>query len=203
MITSPNGSRRFYRYDPDSNSYAGVGFAVGATEDDNDDDSKVARLHVDDTPTAAIWLPLTCRAPTKGSRKIGDFPSVANQRKIPMMSERAWLALASTIGDSCEVLPINHPFEGNYYLIHVMRTIPALDENTSVVERRSARDKRICEIHCYAFHTDMIQSSHIFKLPNQQGGELIVDGVFRKIVETNRLQGLRFRELPLVDAREP
>lgn len=202
MIATPNGSREFYLYDPDSNTFAGVGFHVGAPDDYHDDSSKVVNLHDDDTPIAAFWRPLTCRAPSKGSRKIGDFPSVANRRRIPMMSERAWLALESTIGDACEALPIHHPFQGNYYLIHVLRTVSALDETTSVVERRSAKDTRICEIHRYAFHQQMIRDLHIFKLPNQQGGELIVDDVFRNVVETHKLQGLRFRKLPLVSDRE-
>ncbi len=197
MRDSYASTRQFYEYYPEANSFAGVGFAVGDVDDDNDDSAKVTNLHWHDTSVASTWNPLTCHGFEDNPPEVGDFPSVSNYGKVPMMSYRAWKALEPIIGDVCEALPVNHPFVGDYFLIHVLRTIEALDEDASEVERRSANDPRIRQVFRYAFRTDIIEGMHIFKLPNKQGGGLIVDDVFRKAVEHNGLRGLRFRELPL------
>ena len=197
MMNSSHSKRQYYEYYPDANSFAGVGFTVGDVDDPNDDSAKVTNLHRNDTPAALTWTPLTCHGFDDNPPEVGDFPSVSNYGKIPMMSERAWIALEPVIGDLCEALPVNHPFEGKYFLVHVLRTIEALDEDASDVERRSATDPRIRQIIRYAFRNDLIQGIHIFKLPNKQGSGLIVDDVFRKAVEDNGLRGLRFRELRL------
>ncbi len=114
-----------------------------------------------------------------------------------MMSERAWTALKPIIGDACEALPVIHPFAGTYFLIHVMRTIDALDVDASEVDRYQSGDKRIARIYRYSFRPKLIEGKHIFKLPRDCGRSLIVDDEFRKAVEANQLRGLRFRELPM------
>lgn len=197
MTDKMMNERRFYEYDPDADTFAGVGFTVGEVHDDNDDDAKVANLHWDDTPLIRTWIPLSCHGFEDNPPEVGDFPCVSNYGKVPMLSDRAWKALEPVIGDVCEALPVNHPFTGDYFLIHVLRTIEALDEDASEVQRRSANDPRIRQVIRYAFRNDMIEGIHIFKLPNKQGSGLIVDDVFRKAVEDNGLRGLRFRELPL------
>lgn len=197
MRNSSGSTRHFYEYCPEANSFAGVGFAVGDVNDDNDDDAKVTNLHWNDASVALTWNRLTCHGFDDNPPEVGDFPSVSNFRVVPMMSERAWIALKPVIGDLCEALPVSHPFDGRYYLIHVLRTIEALDEDASEVERRSATDPRIRQVFRYAFRYDLIEGIHIFKLPNKQGSRLIVDNVFRKAVEDNGLRGLRFMELSL------
>ena len=189
--------RYFYGYDPDANSFAGVGFAVGEVNDDNNDSAKVANLHRSDTPLQLTWAPLTCHGFDDNPAVIGDFPSVSNWKRVPMMSERAWNALKPIIGNVCEALPVAHPFQGLYYLIHVMQTIDALNTDASEVDRSGIGDNRIHRIYRYAFKNDLIEGKHIFKLPPMSGGGLIVDDVFRRAVEDNGLRGLRFRELPL------
>jgi hypothetical protein len=44
----------------------------------------------------------------------------------------------------------------------------------------------------------MLVGKHIFKLPLESGAELLVDDEFRRLVESNGLRGLLFKELPLV-----
>ena len=195
-----NSNRRFYEYDPDANSFAGVEFSARYVEDEDgeyDSGLVVRNLHRDDTPLRQTWKPLTCYGFDDNPPEVGDFPSVSDKRRVPMLSERAWKALQPVIGEFCEALPVTTPFEGRYFLIHVLRTIDALDEAASEVERRSANDPRIRQVFRYAFRNDLIEGIHIFKLPNRQGSSLIVDDVFRNAVEANGLRGLRFRELPM------
>lgn len=197
MTNNNNTNGKYYEYDPDANSFAGVGFVVGGVDDDDDDSAKVTILHRDDTPISQTWVPLTCHGFDDNPPEVGDFPSVSNYNDVPMVSERAWKALEPVIGEVCEALPVGHPFTGTFFLIHVLRTIEALDEVASDVERRSADDPRIRRVFRYAFRHDLVEGLHIFKLPNKQGSGLIVDDVFRKAVEDNGLRGLRFRELPI------
>lgn len=190
-------NRRFYEYDPDANSFAGVGFGVGDIFDNGDDDAKITSLHWSDAPLQQTWKPLTCHSYDDNPSEVGDFASVSNYRKVPMLSERAWKALQPVIGEVCEALPVLHPFKKNFFLVHVLNTVDALNAFESEVERRSADDQRIRNVLRYAFRYDLIEGMHIFKLPNKSGGSLIVDDVFRTVVEANGLRGLRFRELPL------
>jgi hypothetical protein len=196
MKTQHSHLSNYYEYDPDGNSFAGVGFHGREIDDERDDGAIVTNLHFDDTPRAANWRPLTCHGWTDNPPRIGDFPSVSNYRRVPMMSERAWIALAPLIGGVCEALPVHHPFSGNYHLVHILRTVAALDELQSVVARRSPTDQRIYKVYQYSFRKELIDGLHIFKLPNAQGSALIVDEEFRRIVEDNNLQGLRFQRLP-------
>jgi len=201
MLNSRIPRRKFYEYDPDANSFAGVGFTVGDVDDDNDDNAKVTNLHWNDTPVGNIWESPICHGFDDNPPEIGDFPSVSNYREVPMVSACAWTALAPIIGDVCEVLPVVHPFKGagKFFLVHVLRTIDVLDESKSEVERRSIDDSRIRQIFRYSFRLTAIEGVHLFKLPNKSGGGLIVDDVFRDVVEVNGLRGLRFRELTMAD----
>jgi hypothetical protein len=197
MMKNRHSNRRFYEYDPDANSFAGVGFAVGEVDNDNDDGSIVSNLHRYDKPLLDAWTPLACHGFDDNPPEVGDFPSVSNWRVVPMLSERAWQVLQPVLCETCEALPVNTPFESRYFLIHVLSTVDALDEQASEVERRSIDDPRIRNVLRYAFRNELIAGLHIFKLANRQGGGLIVDDVFRNVVESNGLRGLCFRELPM------
>jgi len=127
----------------------------------------------------------------------GDFPSLGNYNMLPVMSQRAWEALRPLIGHCCEALPIIHPSGRPYYIIHVMNTIDALDEDRSEVKRFS--DDGIMRVVRYALKSDLLEDQHIFKLPHESGGDLLVDDEFRRVVEENGLQGLIFKPIPLVE----
>ena len=207
MTSSANSTRRFYEYHPDVNRFAAVEFVSGPVYGTGDS-STVTDLHWRDEPVRDTWIPLKCDGFDGDPPKVGDFPSVNDYSKIPMMSERAWSVLEPIIGDACEALPLMHPFPGTYYLIHVMQTIDALDITASDVEflhdeddDAYVADKRIWRIDRYAFKYDLIEGQHIFKLPLMSGSGLIVDDVFRKTVEDRGLRGLRFKELPLAEDR--
>ncbi len=183
--------RRYYRYDPLANSFAGVGFST------DDDDEAISDIHWTDSHLSATWKPRRCHVFDDNPPIEGDFPSLSNLRRIPLLSERAWVALRQLIGFCCEALPIIHPSGRHYFIVHVMNTIDCLDVEASEVSRSEVRKNRINRIYRYAFKDAMLHGEHIFKLPHLSGGELIVDDEFRKCVETNRLRGLCFEELPM------
>jgi hypothetical protein len=194
MKEDRDNKQRYYAYEPDADAFAGVTFVNFSSEAD---ERSVVDLHWDDSPYGATWKPLECVGFDDNPPRIGDFPSVSDYNRVPMMSSKAWESLRPVIANFCEPLAVKHPFQGEYFLVHVLRTINALDESRSEVERRSFEDPRIRQVLQYAFKQDMIDGIHIFKLPNKSGSELIVDDLFRRTVEAKGLQGLIFRELPM------
>ena len=181
---------KYYSYRPDANAFAGVGFATDA--------SRIVNVHYSDTPMAGSWTAPVAHGFEDNPEDNGDFPSLTTFRRIPVLSQRAWDCLRTLIGYCSEALPIVHPTGQQYYIIHVMDTIDALNEHRSELWRNPVTG-RVGDISRYALDHGMIEGKRIFKLPRESGGELLVDDEFRKAVETNRLKGLLFKELQLVD----
>jgi hypothetical protein len=78
-----------------------------------------------------------------------------------------------------------------------METIDCLDvEHSEGVERFS--DGGVMDVERYCLKTSMLAGKHIFKLPRETLGRLLVDDVFRDAVEKNGLTGLEFVALPTV-----
>jgi hypothetical protein len=147
-------------------------------------------------PVLDTWTPVVAHVFEDNPGTDGDFPSLSNYNELPVMSERAWVALRPLIGYCCEALPIIHPAGKPYFIVHVMETIDGLDANRSEVKHFT--DGGIMRIVRYSFKPEMLQDKHIFKLPRESGGELVVDDDFRRAVEANGLKGLQFKELPMV-----
>lgn len=180
-----------YRYQPDANSFAGIGFSLA-------DNERIVDVHFTDAPLAGQWVAPAAHGFEDNPETEGDFPSLSNYNKIPVMSQRAWEVLRPLIGYCCEALPIIHPTGKPYFIIHVMDTVDGLDCAKSELTR-NASSGRVNRVFRYAFKRDMLHGKHIFKLPLESGGELIVDEDFRRTVETNGFKGLRFKELLMVE----
>lgn len=185
---------RYYRYRPDANTFAGIGFEW---EIDSPEEKRVLGIQDIDRPVLVEWTPPAAREFEEKPLSYGDFPSLSNCWRIPVVSQRAWNVLRPLIGYCCEALPIVHPSGEPFYLIHVMETIDALDEGHSETTR-NATTGRINRIYRYALKNDLLAGKHIFKLPLESSGELLVGDEFRKIVEEHSLRGLLFKPVPLV-----
>jgi hypothetical protein len=175
-----------YVYRPDSNYFAGIGFSL-------QDDERVVDAHFTDSRVGDEWIAPVARVYKEDPEPQGDFPTVYNYGKIPVVSQRAWDVLRPLIGYCCEALPIIHPTGKPFYMIHVLETIDCLDEERSEVKRFT--DGGIMRILRYSFKEQMLEGKHIFKLPVTSSSGLFVDEVFRSAVERNELKGLLFREL--------
>lgn len=193
----------YYRYEPDADRFAGVNIPSGEVAchpvlarqaQKLKRSADVADIHYTDVSLAEDWKPPKALGFDDNPTREGDFPSLSNFNEVPVFSQRAWDALQPLIGAFCEALPIHHYSGKPFVLVHVMTTIDCLDVEQSSVERSS--DGRICDVDEYAFHEEMLANVHIFKLPPESGGELIVDDVFRQAVQAARLKGLDFRPLP-------
>jgi hypothetical protein len=143
---------------------------------------------------AAQWVAPAAHGFEDNPETEGDFPSLSNFWRVPVMSRRAWDALRPLIGYCCEALPIVHPTGSAYFVIHAMETVDCLDLARSEFTRNAATG-RVNRVFRYAFRQDLLFGKHIFKLPLQSGGELLVDDGFRRVVEDFGLRGLLFEEL--------
>jgi hypothetical protein len=179
---------KYYVYRPDANHFNGV-----ALDGEN---SNVVKIRNIDHPILKSWTPVVVHDFEDDPGVEGDFPALSNYDELPVMSQRAWDALYSLIGPSCEALPVVHPSRQPYFIVHVLETVDCLDVGQSVVERYG--DGGIMQIVRYSFKLEKIHGQHIFKLPMESGGELIVDEEFQRAVEANGLKGLLFEQLPMV-----
>ncbi len=133
----------------------------------------------------------------KEPREEGDFPPLYDGL-LPVFSQRAWDVLSGGIGCRWEALPILHPSKKPFYLIHVMEVIDCVDHALSEIEYYD--DGRVASIERYCLRPELSVGKHIFRTPLASGSDLLVDDVFRQIVEDHRRKGLEFSAIPRVDA---
>lgn len=181
---------KYYRYDTDVTHFNAVGLR-------NEDREHVLAMHSKSIILSPTWQPIVVHGFDDENPGIeGDFPSLNDYSKIPVLSQRAWDVLRPVIGNVCEALLIRHPTEEPFYIINVLDIVDCLDEEKSEVDRYS--DGRIRRVLRFCFKRNMLAGKHIFKTPRKSGRDLIVSEEFRRLVEQNELKGLRFRELPMV-----
>lgn len=181
---------RYYSYKPDSDNF----FAVGCSSATS---TYIGDIYYKDADALPTWTPLVVHGFDDNPPEEGDFPSFNDFCRVPILSQRAWNVLQPLIGHTCEVLPIIYPTGKLFFILHVLETTNCLDTEQSVVRRYS--DGGIMRVTQYALNSSMLVNKHIIKLPHEHAGDLIVDDVFRSVVEKNKLKGLKFTPLSLVE----
>ena len=63
----------------------------------------------------------------------GDFPPFYDYGRLPVLSQRAWDVLSTSVACRWEALPIIHPSKKPFYLIHVMEVIDCVDLSRSEI----------------------------------------------------------------------
>jgi hypothetical protein len=132
-------------------------------------------------------------------QEMGDFPMGI---LLPIFSARAWDILSRRIECRWEALPLSHPRLPPLYLIHVMETIDCVDVDRSEYYRHpSGGMGRIARFY---LKPEKLEGKHIFKTPPESGHDLLVDDVFREIVQQHGLTGLTFRQglVPMVGSND-
>jgi hypothetical protein len=197
-----------YHFRPDANKFAGIELNESDIGEHPIINPRilhancfpVVELYLSDEPLLSGWSPPHATWEDDPPRK-GDFPSLSSFWRVPICSEKAWGILKPLIGDVCEALPIQYPTGEPFYIIHVMRTIDCLD-TAKATYHASPITGRVSQVYVWALKEKMLENQHIFKLPHQSGGDLLVDDVFRNAVESNRLKGLLFRPLLMTGTPE-
>ena len=117
---------------------------------------------------------------------------------MPVFSQRAWDVLSAWIECRWEALPIVHPSGKPFYLIHVMEIIDCVDHARS--ELGFYHDGSVARVNRYCLKPKLLAGKHVFRTPVESVDQLFVDDVFRQVVESHKLKGLKFHAIPRVDA---
>ena len=183
---------RYYHYEEDF-SVAGIG-THALTGD------QLEEIFDCPDPVASLWKPIRVQVLDEEPREAGDFPPFYDYPLAPVFSQRAWDVLNARIACRWEALPVIHPSRKPFYLIHVMDTIDCVDHVRSKIEYYD--DGRVASIERYCLKPELLVGKHIFRTPMASRGDLLVDDVFREVVETHKLKGLKFPAIPRVNAPE-
>jgi hypothetical protein len=114
---------------------------------------------------------------------------------IKAVSQSAKEVLESLILEQVEFLPFDTPV-GKYYGLHV-NYVDCLD--LSKVTAKYFSDGRVMRVVKYAFYWEKLEGIHIFRLPELGLSRLFVSDEFKQTVEKNKLTGLMFYPIPLVE----
>lgn len=126
-------------------------------------------------------------------KPIGDFPSFAGI--VPLfISALALKILHPLIKNNVEVLNVLTDI-GTFYALNVF-TCNCLDQTKSVFVRFD--DGGIMRVERYAFRPGSLEGKHIFRIP-EVWSNTFVDEAFKQTVEENRLEGLVFYQVPMVE----
>jgi hypothetical protein len=181
---------RYYRYDNDC-SVAGIGTGALMGE-------QLWEISHRNEPVAWQWEPVRVKLLDPEPKEAGDFPVIYDDPETPVFSQRAWDVLSAHIHCCWEALPIIHPSKKPFYLIHVMEVIDCVDHARSEVEYYN--DGRVAGIERWCLKPELLVGKHVFRTPLTSGSYLLVDDVFRQIVQDHNLKGLEFHAIPRVDA---
>ena len=174
---------QFFRLAPDSNKYECIAPNSPA------DERAFNRIYKG-KPLAKGWKPPSVRRDSRF--RPGDFPSLYGP--VPIFSERAWIGLQPLIEGAVEGLPIKHPSGDNYFAIHVLDVVDALDRKKSAVKLYA--DGGVMRVVNYCFKSKPLKGKQIFRIPESVYLEVLVSETFKKRVEELKLKGVLFKPLP-------
>jgi hypothetical protein len=144
------------------------------------------------TPLEDVWEEVKIYTLEEGESS--DCPKFWGHSAAPVFSERALDVTQDFLKDKVEVLPLAHP-EKNYFAIHVMNAIDAIDYNRAVI--RQLRSGLRVGFEKYAFIKEKVKGEHIFRifLDDRIRSMVFVSNEFKEAVESNGLVGFQFNEV--------
>jgi hypothetical protein len=125
-------------------------------------------------------------------KPLADFMSGFD---IMTISSNAMKILKKTVEKDVDFLPLRTE-AGPYYALHV-KVIDCLDKERSIVER--ARDESIIGVDKYAFDWDVLKNVNMFRVKELGLSRLLVSDIFKRTYEKNKLNGLIFYPVHLVE----
>jgi uncharacterized protein DUF1629 len=147
-----------------------------------------------------VWSPVPFeRWPTrhpsyrKNRGKPVDFPSLMGLGLA--FSERALEVLDPLVSQSIEALPLDcvNCGQDKFFVINVLDVVDCLDVPRCIYEE--AHPGYFLWIDRYAFRPGSVEGHHIFKVPQQIVGSVLVSPEFKRRVEESGLVGAVFREV--------
>ncbi|EOO22643.1 MULTISPECIES: imm11 family protein [Bacillus cereus group] len=141
------------------------------------------------------WTPKFIEVTDEG--KSSDSPIFLGKSGVQIISEKAKNVLESIVGDNVEFLPLIHKQTNKqYYAMHVLRVLEALDTNKTIFDKLSSG--LIIGCKKFVFIPYVVQDEPIFKL-NINGkvhpNYLLVSDQFKNVILESELKGFQFTEV--------
>ncbi|HEX2570192.1 MAG TPA: DUF1629 domain-containing protein [Polyangia bacterium] len=146
--------------------------------------SKGARCDAWWKPVPMEWLPARVR---KNRSRPVDFIGLMGHGLA--FSDRAAKVLASLLGDTVELLPLDYDGPGRFYVVNMLDILDCLDEERSIIDRYSDGD--ISSVKKYVFKPGSTEGHHLFKC-KQCLLHNLVSAEFKALVEETGLVGAYF-----------
>ncbi|AUS09236.1 hypothetical protein C1X05_10660 [Laceyella sacchari] len=144
------------------------------------------------TPLADVWEDV--KVFTLEDGEPSDCPIFWGHSGTLVFSDRAFNELQKFLKDKVEGLPLIHP-QKEYYAIHVMNAIDAIDYHHAVIRQLSTGLK--VGFERYAFIPEKVKNEHVFRiwLDDRIGSMVFVSDEFKEAVESKGLVGFQFTEV--------
>ncbi|SHF34408.1 hypothetical protein SAMN05444392_11634 [Seinonella peptonophila] len=143
-----------------------------------------------DYPLHHVWSHFPFHVQT--NEETIQFPYASMQLFLPeilLFDASTKILLEQILSKTGEFLPI-HNHEKEIYFYHLLKKIPALDLEQSIV-RRYPSNGEIANFHKLVFKPHLIKDQYLFQIP-ESSSRIFVTDQFVKVVKKYQLNGLRF-----------
>lgn len=126
--------------------------------------------------------------------RVSNFPSISGNITC---DEEAKSILVDLVYDHAEFLPLLSATitDKQYYILYPKTTLDCLDKERTEYSYLSERKKHLRSIKSYAFHSNRIGDTPMFRLPRGAAFEPFVNDKFKQLIEDYNLTGLQFKKI--------
>jgi Immunity protein family (Imm11) len=136
------------------------------------------------------WKGLPGFAGVSSDRPLGDFAGFTGTDSLVAVNSRTWGVLRLLVGDAAELLPLGTQSGEEYFVLHVVRFVDALDLDRAIVRRTP--NGNIYGVSKYAFEPGLVDGLHLFNVPEAMYEPPLVSDQVRKAVKDAKLKGAHF-----------
>lgn len=135
------------------------------------------------------WLLLSCKfyESLYESKRLGNFLHSSNGL---VLDQKAAQLFQAWVAPSIELLPLKTD-HGDFYLLHVLDIIDCIDYKRSEIIYYQSTG-RLAGIPKRVFRKELIAGKHIFMLPEDGMPNIYISDEFKKAIEDNGLEGVKF-----------
>jgi len=138
-------------------------------------------------PKIKKWTGLAGLQGVATDRPLGDFAGFPGTNSLVALNSRAWDVVRPWFEDAAETLALGEFGGQEYFVLHVLKVVDALDLERAIVRRTPAG--KAYGVTQFAFKPSVVDGLHLFKVPEAIGERPLVSDVVRQAVKKAKLTG--------------